>query len=85
MSKNRLEWNTHEARPLQCRGGGAQHARTHAVVNDAGTLEVRQHFHDELLERRTGFAGRERHDAPSENRALLAHVRGACEKRPNGG
>lgn len=70
---------TYEARPLQQRGRGAQHARVHDVVDEAGTLEVGQHFHRELLQRGTGLAERERRDAPSEHRALLAHVRrGAC-------
>lgn len=70
--------STHKARPLQRRGGGAQHTQTYVIVDDAGTLEVGQDFHRELLQRRTGVAERERRDAPSQHRALFAHVRAAC-------
>lgn len=70
--------STHKASPLQRRGGGAQHTQTYAVFDDAGTLEVRQDFHGYFLQRRARVTKRERRDAPSQYRALFAHVRATC-------
>jgi len=66
---------TYEARPLQRRRGGAQHAQTYVIVDDAGTLEVWQDFHGQFLQRGTWVARRECSDPPSHDRAFLAHIR----------
>lgn len=78
---NVLPGSTYEARSLERRSGGAQHAQAHLIVDDPRTLEVGQHLHRELLERGARVAERERRDAPSKHRALLTHVRGACKTR----
>jgi len=63
---------------LQRRGGGAQHAQTHVIVDDTGTLEVWQDFHGEFLQRGARVARRERRDPPTHDSAFSAHIRVAC-------
>jgi len=75
--------STYKARSLQRRSGGAKHARAHVIVDDARTLRVGHHLDGEFLQRRAGLAGRERRDAPSDDRALPARVRAACKTRQN--